>query len=126
MPLKAQRIGIQTSAKHLRITHGSGIVETADPPKGSKETRQLLSEKVVRYVDGGTQFIPVDWDAYKELREKGIPSVNCHHLETEEIGEQVRIPAHPDTRLDCRGFGSGLDTDMGRTGQHPSNCLVSF
>ena len=111
----------QALTHHARI----GIVETADPPKGSKETRQLLSEKVVRYVDGGTQFIPVDWDAYKELREKGIPSVNCHHLETEEIGEQVRIP-HTPTHALIAGVSVEDLTPVWQKGATPIELLAIF
>ena len=77
--------------QHARI----GIVEYAERPKGSKETQRLLAEKQVRYDDGGTQFIPVDMEAYKELTEKRIPSVHPQELQTQEIGETVIIPHAP-------------------------------
>ncbi|MCG9132998.1 hypothetical protein J5I95_15080, partial [Candidatus Poribacteria bacterium] len=59
------------------------------------ETRRLLTEKVIKYDDGGQQFIPVDFDAYQELKEKGIPSVHPQHLQTNAVGEQVRVPHAP-------------------------------
>ena len=73
----------------------NGTVEYAEYPKSSKETQRLLSEKVVRYTDGGRQFIAVDFDAYKELTEKGIATVHPQHLQTEAVGEQVRVPHAP-------------------------------
>ena len=107
--------------QHARI----GTVETAARPKGSKESKRLLAEKQVRYVDGGTQFIPVDFDAYKELVDKGIPSVNCYHLETEEIGEQVRVP-HTPTHALIAGVSVQDLTPIWQKGATPIELLDIF
>ena len=105
----------ESLTQHARI----GTVETAARPKGSKETKRLLSEKQIRYVDGGTQFIPVDFDAYKELIDKGIPTVHPQKIDTQEIGEQVRDTAHTDTRLDCRRFSIKDLTPIWQKGATP-------
>lgn len=77
--------------QHARI----GKIEYAETAMHSKESKRLLTEKVVRYTDGGLQFIPVDFDAYKELTQKGIPSILPQLLETTSVGEQVCIPHTP-------------------------------
>ena len=107
--------------QHARI----GIVEKAERSKSSKESKRLLAEKQIRFVDGGTQFIPVDWDAYKELTDKGIPSVNCNHLETEEIGEHVRIP-HTPTHALIAGVSVQDLTPIWQKGATPIELLDIF
>ena len=76
--VKALRNAFDSTAEHhadireaLTQHARNGIVEYAARPKGSKETQRLLAEKQVRYADGGTQFIPVDFEAYKELTDSG-------------------------------------------------------
>ena len=100
--IKALRKAFGTTTEHhaeivknLTLHARTGIIEYAERPKASKETQRLLTEKVVRYTDGGKQFIPVSWEAYEKLTEKGVPSVNPKLLETQEIGEQVRVPHTP-------------------------------
>ena len=78
-------------AKHLTQHARNGVVEDTTP-KGSKESQRLLTKKQVRYDDGGTQFIAVDFAAYQELTEKEIPTVHPQHLQTEPVGEKVRVP----------------------------------
>ena len=46
--------------EHLTQHARLGTIEWASRPKGSKETRRLLAEKEIKYVDGGRHFIPVD------------------------------------------------------------------
>ena len=79
--------------QHARI----GVIEPTEQSKVSKETQRLLSEKHVLYTDGGKQFIPVNYKAYTELTDKGVPTIHPQHLQTEQIGEQVCIP-HPPTQ----------------------------
>ena len=100
--LKALRQAFQATAEHHEsiakaLTQHAriGTIEYAEHPKSSKETRRLLTEKVIKYDDGGQQFIPVDFDAYQELEDKDIPSVNPQHLQTNAVGEQVRVPHAP-------------------------------
>ena len=87
-------------------------MEYAARPKGSQESQRLLSEKQVIYGDGGTQFIPVDFDAYKELTDKGIPTVHPQKLQTQEIGGTGTRTTHTYTRLDCRRVSREVDTDL--------------
>ena len=77
--------------QHARI----GSIEYAEQSKLSAESKRLLSEKVVKYTDGGQQFIPVDFDAYKELKEKDIPCMHPKHLSTTSVGEQVTVGHSP-------------------------------
>ena len=76
--------------QHARI----GKIEYAEHSKVSAESKRLLSEKVVKYVDGGLQFVPVDFAAYQELKEKDIPCVHPKHVSTTSVGEQVCV-GHP-------------------------------
>ena len=96
--LKALRTAFESTAdNHEAIAESltqharNGTVQFAERPKSSKETRRLLTEKVVKYEDGGMQFIPVDFDAYKELRAKEIPTLNPQHLQTQNVGDKVRV-----------------------------------
>lgn len=90
-----------TSEHHAEITKSLtqhariGTIEYAEHSKVSAESKRLLSEKVVKYTDGGQQFIPVDFAAYKELTEKGIPCVHPKHLSTTSVGEQVTVGHSP-------------------------------
>ena len=111
----------ESLTQHARI----GTVETADRPKGSKESKRLLAEKQVRFVDGGTQFIPVDFDAYKELTDKGIPTVHPQKIDTQEIGEQVRIP-HTPTHALIAGVSVADLTPVWQKGATPIELLAIF
>ena len=111
----------ETLTQHARI----GIVEWAERGKSSKESRRLLAEKQVRYEDGGTQFIPVDFEAYKELVKKGIPSVNGYYLETEDIGAEVRIP-HTPTHALIDGVSVNDLTPIWQKGATPVELLEIF
>ena len=83
-------------AQHAR----RGIVEHTYPPKGSKETQNLLSEKHVCYTDGGKQFIPVNMNAYLELTEKDVPVIHPSTLASDvDIGKEVIIPHAPSVAL---------------------------
>ena len=84
-----------TLTQHARY----GIIEYAETPVSSKETKRLLAEKIVRYTDKGTQLIPVDFAAYKELKEKGSPVVHPKKLDATDVGTQVRIPHTPLTAI---------------------------
>ena len=77
--------------QHARI----GKIEYADVPKSSAESKRLLSEKVIRYTDNGLQSIAVDFEAYQELKEKGIPCVHPQHISTDAVGEQVCVGHSP-------------------------------
>lgn len=77
--------------QHARI----GTIEYTENPKSSTESKRLLTEKVVKYSDGGLQFIPVDFAAYQELKEKNIPCVHPQHLSTNTVGEQVCVGHSP-------------------------------
>ena len=77
--------------QHARI----GKIEYAEQSKISAESKRLLTEKVVKYTDGGLQFIPVDFAAFQELREKDIPCVHPKHLSTTSVGEQVCVGHSP-------------------------------
>lgn len=104
--VKALRKAFESTAEHhaeiaKSLTQHAryGTVEYAERPKSSKETKRLLSEKEVRYEDGGTQFIPVNFDAYEELTKKGIPCIHPQHIETDTVEEQVRVPHTPTQAL---------------------------
>ena len=103
----------------------NGVVEYADPPKGSKETQRLLAEKQVIYEDGGKQFIPVDFEAYKELTDKGIPSIHPDKLQTQEIGERVRV-RHTPTRALIAGVPLAKLTPVWQKGATPIELLDIF
>jgi len=112
-------------AENLTQHARTGFVEYAERPKASKESERLLSEKIVHYEDGGTQFIPVDFDAYKELTEKSIPTINCYHLETEDIGAEVRIPHTPTLALSA-GVPLEMLTPIWQAGATPIELLNIF
>jgi len=113
-------------AKALTQHARNGIVERAERPKGSKETKRLLSEKQVKYDDGGTQFIPVDFQAYQELKEKGIPTIHPQHLQGIEIvGEQVRVP-HTPTHALMAGVPLDKLTPLWQSGATPIQQLQIF
>ena len=111
----------QTLTQHAR----NGIVDYAKHPKSSKETKRLLSEKQVKYDDGGTQFIPVDFAAYKELTDKGIPTIHPQHLQTEAVGEQVRVP-HTPTHALIAGVPIKALTPIWQNGATPIELLDIF
>ena len=112
-------------AKHMTQHARHGTVEYTDIPQHSKETERLLTEKQVRYTDGGTQFIPVDIEAYKELTVKGIPAIAPQHLETTAVGEQVRIP-HTPLRALMAGVPIDALTPIWQAGTTPINTLKIF
>ena len=107
--------------QHARI----GSVQWAERAKSSQESRRLLTEKVIRYEDGGTQFIPVDFDAYKELMQKGIPSVHRQHIQTEDIGAEVRVP-HTPTHALIAGVSLEDLTPIWQKGATPIELLDIF
>ena len=111
----------QTLTQHAR----EGIIEYATQAKGSKESRRLLAEKVVTYNDGGQEYIPVDFEAYKELTEKGIPTIHPQKLDTDTRGEQVRIP-HAPTRALIAGVPVRKLTPIWQTGATPIELLDIF
>ena len=120
-----------TSEHHTEISEAltqharTGTVEYAELPKGSKETQRMLAEKQVIYDDGGTQFIPVDFDAYKELTDKGIPTFHPEKLQTQEIGEQVCVPHTPTHALIAGVSVKGL-TPVWQKGATPIEVLEIF
>ena len=79
------------------LTHHArrGTIHLSDRSKSHKDTHALLTEKEIRYTDGGKQFIPVDIEAYQYLKEKSIPCVNPDKLDTDEVGVSVVIPHAP-------------------------------
>ena len=130
--VKALRNAFETTAEHHTETAKSltqharfGVVEYVNTPKASKETEKLLSEKEIKYVDGGRQFIPTDLDAYEELTSKGIPCVNPQLLDTQDVGVQVRIPHAPVHALMA---GVHIDdlTPVWQKGVTPINLLDIF
>ena len=89
-----------TISKHLAQHARRGVVEHTYPPKGSKETQNLLSEKHVCYTDGGKQFIPVNMNAYLELKEKDVPVIHPSTLASDvDIRKEVIIPHAPSVAL---------------------------
>lgn len=99
--VKALRKAFESTADHHKsiakaLTQHArqGTIEYAEHPKSSDESKRLLTEKVVKY-DDGRQFIPVDFDAYKELKSKDIPCVHPQHLTTTSVGETVCVPHAP-------------------------------
>ena len=130
--VKALREAFDSTAEHhaeireaLTQHARNGVVEYAPRPKGSKESKRLLAEKQVRYTDGGTQFIPVDFEAYKELTDKGIPTVHPQKIETQDIGDRVRMPHTPTHALIA---GVSLDdlTPVWQKGATPIELLQIF
>lgn len=111
----------ETLSQHAR----NGTVVFADRPKASKETKRLLSEKQIKYDDGGTQFIPVDFNAYTELRKKGIPTVHPQHLHTNEVAERVRVP-HAPTQALLAGVSLEALTPIWQKGATPIELLDIF
>ena len=111
--------------KHLTQHARIGTVEYAQRSLHSKENQRLLTEKQVKYNDGGTQFIPVDFDAYDELKGKGIPTVNPQHLQTDVVGEQVRIP-HTPTQALIAGVPLEKLTPVWQAGATPIELLDIF
>ena len=112
-------------AKHLTQHARNGVVEWAARPKGSNEKKRLLSEKQVRYDDGGTQFIPVDFAAYQELTDKGIPTIHPQQLQTETVGDQVRVAHTPNHAL-IAGVPIEALTPIWQSGATPIELLDIF
>ena len=130
--VKALRTAFESTAEHhadiseaLTQHARIGTVETAERPKGSKESGRTLSEKQIRYEDGGTQFIPVDFKAYKELTDKAVPTVHPQKIDTQEIGEQVRIP-HTPTHALIAGVSVADLTPVWQKGATPIELLAIF
>lgn len=107
--------------QHARL----GTIEYTEHPKSSRESKRLLTEKIVRYTDGGLQFIPLDFDAYRELIEKGLPSVNPQLLETQEVGKLVRVP-HTPTHALAAGVPLNDLTPVWQTGATPIDLIRIF
>ena len=83
-------------SKHLAQHARRGIVQHAPRGVSSKETQKLLTEKEVLYTDGGKQFIPVNINAYLELKEKDVPVIHPKTLASDiDIGKEVIIPHTP-------------------------------
>lgn len=101
--LKALRSAFERTAEHhkeiakeLTLHARKGTIHYAELPKASKETRRTLAEKEVRFDDGGRQFIPVNYEAYKELTDKNIPCTHPRHrLHSVGVDEEVRVPYSP-------------------------------
>ena len=85
----------ESLTKHVRI----GTVKALPSPKGSKESKRLLAKSEILYEDGGRHFIPVDKEAYTELKKKGYPSVNPDLLKLKDTSVPVHIPVAPVTAL---------------------------
>ena len=111
-----------TIAKHLTQHAREGIIEFLDRPKGSAETKRLLTEKQVVYTDGGKQFIPVDFDAYQELTAKNLPAVPPSKLPTQDIGDKVIVPHAPQKALSAGIPLDGL-TPVWQAGATPIELL---
>ena len=117
--LKALQKALVQTAEHHKVikqhltTHARrGVVEHAVKQK-SKETGRLLTEKQVRFTDGGTKFIAVDHKAYQELMlygefrqdpnivtgkalKKRIPTIHPKYITNDvDIGEEVVVPTAP-------------------------------
>ena len=130
--VKALRNALESTAEHHAEIAESltqharlGTVETLDRPKGSKESKRALSEKRVVYDDGGMQFIPVDEEAYKELKEKNIPVIHLKHLETQENGDRIRVP-HTPTHAIIVGIPVEQITPVWQRGATPIELLQIF
>ena len=105
--------------QHARI----GTVEYAERAVASKETQHVLAEKIVRYTDGGTQFIPVSMKAFAELKDKGIPVIHPTKVEpSTSIGEKVLVP-HAYTTALAAGVKLSDLTPRWNTGTTPVELL---
>lgn len=144
---KALRKALEATAEHrteiaetLTQHARHGKVEITEPPKGSKETQRLLSEKHVKYTDGGTQQIPVDIHAYLELKKKAVPCVHPDHLQsvspehapnaeayrdTKRPGEPVRVP-HTPTHALIAGVPIDALTPVWQKGATPIELIEIF
>ena len=82
----------ETLTKHGRV----GTIHRLDRPKGSAETKRLLTELEIRFVDGGRGFIPDSAEAEKELNTKSFPCVSLEDMpEDRTCGNSVTIPVEP-------------------------------
>ena len=105
--VKAFRKALESTAehhteisKHLTQHARKGIVQHAARGISSKETQKLLTEKEVLYTDGGKQFIPVNINAFLELKEKGVPVIHPSLIDSHiNIGTEVIIPHTPKAAL---------------------------
>lgn len=112
-------------AKSLTQHARKGIIEYLDQPKGSKETKRLLTEKHIRYVDGGTQLIPVSFEAHQELTDKGLPSVHPAKLPSDTVGEEVII-AHAAQKALSAGIPLDNLTPVWQSGATPIELLQTL
>lgn len=92
----------KTSDHHAQIaedlTHHVlvGILTRPERLLGSKASGRILAEKQVRFEDGETSWVPVDWDAYKELVAKSVSVIRPNLLNTSSlVGETVHLPLLP-------------------------------
>ena len=130
--LKALRTALEEAAPHTNeiataLTQHArrGTIEYSDTLKANKETQEILTEKEIRYTDGGRQFIPVDTEAYQYLKGKAIPCINPDHIETDEVGQQVVIPHAPVKAL-IAGVQLSELTPVWRKGATPIDLIEIF
>ena len=105
--VKAFRKALESTAehhteisKHLTQHARKGIVQHSARGISSKETQKLLTEKLVTYTDGRKQFIPVNINAFLELKEKGVPVIHPSLIDSHiNIGTEVIIPHTPKAAL---------------------------
>ena len=125
-PIRIPPVSFRTnSANFAKSSSVSQSGNRAGEIAGSPETQRLLAEKQVRYDDGGTQFIPVDFEAYKELTDKGIPTVHPQKIETQDIGDRVRMP-HTPTHALIAGISLDDLTPVWQKGATPIELLDIF
>ena len=131
--LKAFRKALESTAehhdeiaKHLTQHARKGVVEYAERGISSKETQKLLTEKQVTYTDGGKQFIPVNINAFLELKEKGVPVIHPEILASDvDIGKEVIIPHTPQAALQANLSLKDL-TPVWQKGVTPVELLKMF
>ena len=108
--------------KHVRL----GRIETPERGLLSKASGRLLAEKWVRFEDSKIpEWIPVDWDAYKELTEKDLPALRPNSLETEFIGDTLRVECLPINAL-LSGVLPEQITPLWQKGTTPIDLLRIF
>ena len=112
--------------KHLTQHARKGVVQHTNRSIGSQETKKLLAEKWVVYTDGGKQFIPVNINAFLELKEKELPVIHPETLASDaDIGQEVIIPHTPQAALQANVSLKDL-TPVWQKGVTPINLLSMF
>ena len=79
--------------KQLTQHPRKGVVEQSAVSTSDKDTRQILSEWEIAFVDGGKVKVAVDEAAFEILINKGIPAVRIDR--SWEINSEVIIPYAP-------------------------------